>query len=106
MSIFVNSKGEFCTTKIIENYPKNKRNGEGDGWNKIIFNDNRDNNSVTPTLYHGKEYEATKFCTTKIVENYQKNKRNGEGDGWNELLEDNERQYRYQFSSIQGVYFI
>ena len=34
--------------------------------------DNRDNHSVTPTLCHGKEYDATKFYTTKIVEYYGK----------------------------------
>ena len=44
--------------------------------------DNRDNHSylafartiitVTPTLCHGKEYDATKFYTTKNVEYYGK----------------------------------
>ena len=33
--------------------------------------DNRDNNSVAPTLCHGKEYEVTNFYTTKIVEYYK-----------------------------------
>ena len=45
---------------------------KGEKGKKGSGDDNRNNNSVAPTLCHGKEDEATKFCTTKIVVYYRK----------------------------------